>query len=172
MNRPKLYLFIGAPGAGKTTTATIIAKTTGATHLWADNERHKLFTHPTHSQAESSYLYEKLNADAEQLLAAGKSVVFDTNFNFYSDRQKLAEIAERYNAETIIVWMTTPLDICRERSVGSHERRNGYAVHMTDEQFNAIVAKLEPPTDSETVIQVDGSKVDKHHVVELLGLSH
>ena len=171
MNRPKLYLFIGAPGAGKTTTAAIIARTTGATHLWADNERHKLFGHPTHSQAESSYLYEKLNADTEQLLAVGKSVVFDTNFNFYSDRLKLAEIAKRYDAETIIVWMTTPLEISRERSVGSHERRNGYAIHMSGDQFDSIVAKLEPPHETETVIKVDGSQVDKDTIIKLLGLS-
>jgi len=95
MAKPKLYLLIGYPGAGKTTISKLIASTTGATHLWADVERHKLFGKPTHSQAESLKLYDYLNQEAEKLLAAGHSVVFDTNFNFHDDRQKLREIAGR-----------------------------------------------------------------------------
>jgi predicted kinase len=168
MSKPKLYLFIGAPGAGKTTTAQIIAESTGAVHLWADAERHKLFPHPTHSLEESTILYEKLNERTEQLLAEGKSVVFDTNFNFYADRQMLAEIAQRHNATTLIVWMSTPLDIARKRAVGAQEKRNGYTLHMTDDQFNTIVAKLEPPRENEETLKIDGSQVDKQSVIELL----
>lgn len=170
MQQPTLYLLIGAPGAGKTTTAAVIAEATGAVHLWADAERHKLFANPTHSLEESNVLYEKLNARTEQLLASGQSVVFDTNFNFYADRQKLAEIAKQRGAETLIIWMSTPLNIARGRAVGSQEQRNGYAMHMTDAQFDAIVAKLEPPTDTEKTIKIDGSSVDKNTVIELLNL--
>ena len=168
MSKPKLYLFIGAPGAGKTTTAEIIADATGAVHLWADAERHKLFGNPTHSLGESTALYETLNARAEQLLADGKSVVFDTNFNFYADRHKLAAIAARHNADTLIIWMNTPLDIAKSRAVGTHERRNGYAMHMTDIQFEAIVSKLEPPMENEKTIKIDGTRVDSRKVIELL----
>jgi predicted kinase len=170
MQQPILYLFIGAPGAGKTTTAKIIAEATSAQHLWADAERHKLFPDPTHSLDESTRLYEELNARAEQLLASGKSVVFDTNFNFYADRQKLAEIARRHNAETLVIWMNTPLDVARQRSVGTHETRNGYTLRMTDAQFDAIVAKLEPPRDNEKTLRIDGSHVNSHDVIELLPL--
>lgn len=170
MQKPTLYLFIGAPGAGKTTTAQVIAKATGATHLLADAERHKLFPKPNHSIEESTLLYEKLNHEAGQLLASGKSVVFDTNFNFYADRQKLANIASQHGAETIIIWMTTPTEIARSRSVGAHEQRNGYSMTMTDAQFNAIIAKLEPPKEDEQTIKVDGSRVDKQTVIDLLKL--
>jgi predicted kinase len=172
MSKPKLYLFIGAPGAGKTTTAQIIAEATGAVHLWADAERHKLFPRPSHSREESDLLYMKLNVEAEQLLKEGRSVVFDTNFNFYADRHKLEIIAKQQNAETCIVWMTTPLDIARARSVGTHEQRNGYTMHMTDDQFNAIVAKLEPPREGENTIKIDGSKIKQEQVIELLDLPH
>ncbi len=168
--RPRLYLLIGAPGAGKTTTAQIIAKRSGAVHIWADVERHKLFPHPSHTEEESNMLYEKLNKDTEQLLAAGASVVFDTNFNFYRDRQLLTRIARQHQADTVVIWLTTPEDIARSRAVGTHHTRNGYSMHMTDAQFEAIVAKLEPPRSDENIIKLDGTNLDEANVVAQLHL--
>lgn len=167
MSKPTLYLFIGYPGAGKTTVAQMIADETGAIHLWADLERHKMFPRPTHSLEESTELYEKLNQAAEYLLAQGKSVVFDTNFNFYEDRQKLWEIAARHGAETIIVWVATPLQVARHRAVGTHKQRNGYPMTMTNAQFTAIVTKLELPRGHEKVIKIDGTKLDRQTVMPL-----
>src|ERR1700740_2189499 len=108
MNKPRLYLFVGYSGAGKTTIAQALEEMTGAIHLWADSERHKLFAEPTHSHDESTELYKRLNEQAEELLKAGKSVIFDTNFNFHKDREHLQQIAKRVGAEAIIIWVTTP----------------------------------------------------------------
>jgi predicted kinase len=166
--KPKLYLLIGYPGAGKTTASKIIAETTGAVHLWADRERHRMFDQPTHSQPESMQLYDELNHQAEQLLAAGRSVVFDTNFNFYADRQKLREIADRQGAETVVVWITVPEAAAKARAVNTLDSRNGYQMSMSEEQFDAIVSKLEPPREDEKVIKIDGAKFDKETVIALL----
>jgi predicted kinase len=170
MARPKLYLFIGAPGAGKTSVATLIAERAGAVHLWADAERHKMFGEPTHSHEESVQLYEYLNHKTAELLAQGESVVFDTNFNFYDDRQKLREIANQRGADTVLIWLTTPNEIARKRSVHAPELRNGYMVGMTNEQFDDIVSKLEPPAKNEKIIKIDGAKLDPEAAVRLLGL--
>ena len=170
MQHQVLYLFIGVPGAGKTTTAEIIAEATGAVHLWADAERHKLFINPTHSHEESELLYKKLNDETERLLSAGKSVVFDTNFNFYADRQKLRDIANQYGADLKIIWLTTPIEISKQRSIGVHYTRNGYSNQMTNEQFKQIVAKLEPPLESEDAVHIDGTEIKKEDVLRQLGL--
>lgn len=167
---PKLYIFIGFPGAGKTTTAKLIAERTGAIHLWADGERHKMFGQPTHSEEESVQLYEYLNTRAGELLGQGRDVVFDTNFNFYEDRQKMREIADRHNAETVIIWLTTPAEVARQRSVMAPTMRNGYMVGMTDEQFDSIISKLEEPRENEKVIKIDGTKLDRDEAIALLEL--
>ena len=170
MSKPRLYLFIGAPGAGKTTLAQTIAEATGAKHLWADAERHRLFKQPTHSREESDQLYQQLNDATQYLLSQGKSVIYDTNFNFYADRHLMREIAARHQAETVLIWVTTPQEIAKDRAVCDHEMRNGYQITMTEDQFEAIVAKLEPPRPDEPVIKIDGAKLDKQQALTLLSL--
>lgn len=171
MSKPTLYLFIGYPGAGKTTTAKLIAKEAGAVHLWADAERHKMFGEPTHSTEESLQLYNALNQKAADLLASGQSVVFDTNFNFYEDRRILRDIADKAGAHTLIIWMTTPVSVARDRSVCAPQTRNGYEVGMSNEQFDSIISKLEPPRENEIVIKIDGTNLDEQEVLELLKLN-
>jgi predicted kinase len=163
-----LYLLIGYPGAGKTTVAKIIHEATGAVHLWSDIERHKMFGHPTHSEAESLQLYDELNRRTEVLLAEGRSAVFDTNFNFYEDRRKLREIADRQGAETVVIWITIPEQLARARAIGTSLKRNGYHTRMTKEHFNEIVSKLEPPTKDEKIIKIDGTKLDRKTILALL----
>jgi predicted kinase len=170
MGKPKLYLLVGYPGAGKTTLSKLIAERTGAVHIWADVERHKLFGDATHSHAESLKLYDYLNTETEKLLAAGHSVIFDTNFNFRADRDLLREIASRHGAETVVIWIQVPKDEAKQRVVNKIDKRNGYRVAMTEEQFDAITAKLEEPTDDENVIKIDGSKFDRGAVLRQLGL--
>lgn len=167
---PKLYYFIGAPGAGKTTLAQAIAQKTGGKHLWADQERHKLFEQPTHAQSESDELYRKLNEAADYLLEQGRSVIYDTNFNFYADRAKMRAIADKHGAGTVLIWLTTPNRIAKQRAVGEHKTRNGYTIVMTEQQFDTITSKLEPPHKDEKVIKIDGSELDVEAALALLHL--
>lgn len=170
VGKPKLYLLVGYPGAGKTTLSKLIAARTGAIHLWADVERHKLFGGATHSQAESHTLYDYLNKETDKLLAAGHSVVFDTNFNFRADRDLLRQLAQKNKAETVVVWVQIPKQVAKDRVVGKVDPRNGYRVAMTEPQFNAITAKLEPPAEDENVIKINGSKFDRNEAIRLLRL--
>lgn len=160
MTKPTLFLFVGYPGAGKTTVAKVLEAATGATHLWADNVRWQMFKQPTHSAQESRELYEHLNDRTAELLRSGKSVIFDTNFNFRVDRDYLRHIAEEDGAQTVLIWLTTPLQIAHDRAAHSDITRNGYTVNMTHEMFENIVSKLEEPTKDENPIKFDGTKLD------------
>jgi predicted kinase len=170
MHKPRLYLFVGYPGAGKTSVARIIHEETGAVHLWADQERLKTFGQPTHSPDESLQLYEHLNELTDRLLGEGQSVVFDTNFNFRKDRDHLRQIADKNDAETMIVWMVTPKQLAKQRSVHDQNLRNGYEFLMTEDDFERIASHLEPPSKDEKIIKFDGTKIDRQQVIELLHL--
>lgn len=169
MTKPHLYLLVGYPGSGKTTVARIIHETTGAEHLWTDRERQNMFSQPTHSQEESDTLYAHLNNLTKQMLADGKSVIFDTSFNFAKDREHLRQIATANGAETMIIWVTTPKDTARKRALEDGNMRNGYNRPMTEEEFERIAQHLEPPTESETLIKIDGTDIDRQALIQLLG---
>jgi predicted kinase len=169
--KPRLYLFVGYPGAGKTTIAKFIEAQTGAVHIWADKERQKMFSEPAHSWEESQKLYAELNQQADRLLAEGKSVIFDTNFNFKKDRDHLREIASRNAAEAVVIWVVTPAELSKKRatqeSEGQHTRLFG---DMSSTTWDRIAGHLEAPGEDEKVIKIDGTNVDEQQLPAILHL--
>lgn len=171
MKKPILYLFVGYPGAGKTTVAKLIAETTGAMHLWADFQRHVLFERPTHTKQESRDLYDHLNQVADDLLAEGHSVIYDTNFNFRSDRDRLRSIANRNGAQAIVVWVTTDRALAETRATkDSADQPTRIWGNMSLGDFNRLSDHLQQPDTDETVVQIDGSHVTEDSVKAALGL--
>lgn len=169
--QPTLYLLVGYPGAGKTFVAKIITAYTGGVHLWADRERHNMFAEPSHSQAENKQLYDHLNTLTGQLLSEGKTVIFDANFNFYADREHLRQIASDNHAHCQVVWVTTPLAIARQRAVYDRQLRNGYEFTLPGEAFDRMSTRLEPPTEAEQPIKLDGTDLNDGAITQALGIS-
>lgn len=171
MANPTLYLFVGYPGAGKTTVAKIITDATNGVHLWADFERHVMFEKTTHSKQESQILYEHLNKVADELLGQGKCVIYDTNFNFRSDRDHLRAIAAKHGATVVVVWITTPRDLAQHRatedSAGKETRVWG---NMSLRDFTRMSDNLQAPDTDEQVVKIDGSATDAASVKQALGL--
>lgn len=163
---------VGYPGSGKTTTSKIIHKKTGATHLWADRERNAMFPNPSHDHEENLKLYAELNRKAKQLLEEGKSVIFDTNFNFYKDRKKLRVVAAKAGARSVVVWLTTAKELARERATqhaldGEHGHNRVWG-NMTVAQFERIAGNLQAPNEGEQPIKLDGTNLHESDVVDAL----
>jgi len=166
-----LYLMVGYPGSGKTTVSQFLHELTGANHLWADHERNQMFTTPTHDHQENIKLYAALNTRTRNLLREGKSVIFDTNFNFYKDRQKLRAIAAKQGVPTVVIWVRTPINVARERAtVLSHGQKTRIWGNMPVDHFERIASGLEEPLPEEHAIIINGGHVEKSDVIAALGL--
>lgn len=164
----KLYLMFGYPGAGKTTTANVVAELTGATLLSSDQLRLKMFPKPSFNKAEHQQLYAELDARTEKLLSEGKSVIYDANLNRYQHRQDKYEICRRTGAKPVLLWVQTPRDVAKERA--SHFSRqhlwpNG---ETANQLFNRIAALIEEPRQDEKFLTVDGTKVTPAYIRQVL----
>jgi len=169
MSKPVLYLMLGYPGSGKTTTSRVIHELTGAVHLWADHIRRERYTKPTYSHQENLELYTHMNELTAELLAADNDVIFDTNFNFYKDREHLREIAKTHGAKTKLIWVTTPKHIAEERATnGAHIHTTRVLGDMSKQDFDRMSRNLQPPREDEPHITVDGTKVTEAYIKELV----
>lgn len=172
MSQPTLFLMVGYPGSGKTTTSHVIHELTGATHIWADRERRKMFSEPTHSRSESHQLYRELNKQTDELLAAGRSVIFDTNFNFRRDRDHLRQIAATHGARTILVWVRVDKELARSRAQHPrHASTNLYSYTIPTADFERMSNHLQPPDDDEFPVILDGTKITREYVASELKLA-
>ncbi len=161
----KLYLMVGYPGAGKTTAAQMLHDLTGAEHLWADHIRKEQFQEPTYSQQESNQLYDAMNQQTEELLKQGKSVIFDTNFNFYKDRQKLRQIATDAGAQTVLIWVQAPRPVAKQRATtNAHQQDSRVLGNMTEQDFERLSNHLEEPRPDEQAIVLDGTNLTKEQI--------
>jgi predicted kinase len=171
MNRPTLYLFVGYPGAGKTSVAHIIHDLTGATHLWADKIRRERLGPPDYTHQENMQLYNHLNEMTAELLRAGNSVIFDTNFKSRKDRDHLRQIASTHNADTVVLWLVTPKDEAKHRATEPHHQdHNRIHGEMSLEDFERLSSDTEWPEPDEHAIQINGVGVTPELVKQLLGL--
>ena len=161
---------VGYPGAGKTTISKYIHELTGAVHLWVDGERQQRFSQPTYSQAENTSLYDDLNALTVELLSTGKSVIFDTNFNFYKDREYLRSLASQNSAECVIIWVTTPLGVAEQRAVKgkSHTNDTRPFGKIAEKDFKRIVGNFEVPRADEVVHKITGIDLSIDHIRKFL----
>jgi predicted kinase len=165
MNSPVLFLMLGYPGSGKTTASRFIHKLTGAEHLWADKIRNELYPHPTHSHHENLELYEYLNQITDGLLAGGKSVIFDTGFNFYKDREHLRHIANKHNVPVLLIWVRTDKELAKKRATHEdHSARNTYPHVMPVDRFERISGDFEEPKSDEEYVALDGTQISLEYI--------
>jgi len=126
---PKLIIMHGLSASGKSTVSHSLADALAAVRIRSDVERKRMFN----TKASESALYEvntgiyswrasqqayaKLAELAEQVIAAGYSVIVDAAFLKYEQRQVFHRLARQLGVAYIILDITAPIEMLRERIV-------------------------------------------------------
>jgi len=135
--KPKLIIMRGLSASGKSTVSQRVLELLGAIRIRSDIERKRLFDKSfngtdqgrnrgntdsaidakIYSQQASQQTYAKLAELASQIITAGFSVIVDAVFLTYKQRKAFQNIAKRLNAPYVILEISAPIDVLRQRIV-------------------------------------------------------
>jgi aminoglycoside phosphotransferase family enzyme/predicted kinase len=160
---PALVVMCGLPGTGKSTAARPIARALQAEWLRSDEIRREGQA-PAIPSARDRYapeaveaVYDGMIRRSRAALARGRSIVADATYSTRARRAAMIAAAEDAGARWVVVWVTAPDDVVRERIEG--RARAGRDPSEAD--FGVYLAakkKFEPPVevDRRRLVTVDG----------------
>ena len=157
-NKPFLLLFYGYPGAGKTYFARQFCETVQAAHLQADRIRGELFENPRYDQQENEIVGQIMDYMAGEFLGAGLSVAYDVNVPRVRQRRKLADMARRHGAQTLLIWFQMDQDTAFSRNIKRDGRRadDKYAARWDRTTFENVISQMQNPSPGEDYVVVSG----------------
>ena len=142
--RPFFIAVSGLPGTGKSYFCRRLLERLPAVLLESDALRKTLFPSPSYSPVESGRLFRAVHALIERLLSKGISVVLDATNLSEGNREYLYNIADRLGVRLILVRISAPPRLVRERL----EKRQALATERSDadwevyEKMKASVEKI------------------------------
>ena len=113
--QPAAIIVSGLPGTGKSFFCRQLAQRLPFIILESDVLRKKLFTNPAYSAEESAYLFRAIHCLMEEFLRRGIPIILDATNLTRKHRERLYNIAERYQAKLIIVQIKAPAEVVQKR---------------------------------------------------------
>ena len=121
---PKVILFCGLPGVGKTTLASLVASITGATILSSDKIRKELIRYPTYTRSEGRLVYETLTLLTRYLTVAGIDCILDATYSRERSRMEVKNKLHSNNVKFYVIECSCPGDVVEERL---RDRKNDFS---------------------------------------------
>jgi predicted kinase len=112
---PVLIMLSGLPGSGKSYLSDRLAEQLSAVVIESDRVRKALFSKPTYSAEESARVHRTCQQTMRWLLREGVRVIFDATNLVEFQRETLYSLAERSGAGLLIVRVTAPEEVVRQR---------------------------------------------------------
>lgn len=158
MKNPCLYILCGLPFVGKTILARALERTCGISRVAIDdiNTERGIWNDETGmSPEEWTNTYNEAYQRIGLLLSQRKSVVDDSVNYTKALRDRLRAIAEAYHAQTVVIFVDTPVAEAQRR--WRENRGTTARADVRDSDFAEVLDHFEPPTENEHVLRYDGS---------------
>ena len=156
---PALIVLSGLPGSGKSYFCRqLAALIPSLVTLETDFLRGILFAEPTHSGGENARLFLIIHRLMERLLREGHTIALDATNLIRKNRRRLYRIAEQTGAPLLILELTAPESVIRQRL--SQREADMEAARATDDNSTADIDVFERMIRSAQPIRRDHITVD------------
>jgi len=150
----RLIIVCGLPFAGKSTLGSAICAEFGYPRVDVDQTKVDLYGPGVDDEdldpKQWARIYRETDERIMRLLEDGDSVV-DASRNFRKDeRNRARAIAERMMAEIVIIYVSTPESVVRQR--WTENRKKQKRRDISDKGFEEIIRVMEPPTGDEKAL--------------------
>ncbi len=145
---------LGIPGAGKTFFSRQFAQEYGAIHLNFNKIKDVVFGNVEIDSHDEKKIHDLMLMMCEDYLKCSMSVIFDAPLLTMASRRALREQTRSKDLEHLIIWVQTDADTAFERSANRDRRQidDRYSTSISDENFDAKVAKFQRPQHEEYVV--------------------
>lgn len=116
--RRVLVVLMGLPASGKSHAARSLATRLGAVVVSSDALRRRLFVAPSYARDETEAVFAVAHAQARSLLERDHTAIFDATNLRERDRDPLYALARDAAAAVVLVRLSAPEDLVRERLAG------------------------------------------------------
>jgi len=154
LHKPLLIMLYGFPGVGKTNFAIQFSESVNIAHVHDDRIRHELFEEPKYDKAEDQVILQLMDYMTKEFLAAGVSVIYDTNVSRASERRRLRDLARGARAEFLLVWLQIDADSAYARTQRRDRRKSEdkFARVFDKESFEAELSAMQNPKNESYVV--------------------
>jgi predicted kinase len=137
MERPKLILLVGIPGAGKTTySKNYIKENINTVHLSSDSIRKELYGDES-IQGNPADVFSLMQKRAVEALNNGQNVLYDATNITRKDRASIISICPKFaRIECHIIW--APIEVCIERDANRERTVGKDVIDRMLKRFQAV----------------------------------
>ena len=160
-SQPLFIMLYGYPGAKKTYVSRQLCEHLLAAHLEGDRIRSELFDNPAYTKQENNIVDHLMNYMAGEFLAAGVSVVYDTNAMRVAQRRALRDMARAAGAIPLIVWfqMDPETAFMRNKARDPKKMDDRYAPIYDTAQFQTMMNYMQNPEPIDDYVVVSGRHI-------------